>query len=519
MDQPPAELAAPAGSAPCTDAASRRPVEGRRATRVMRQSLALFLAFLGFYLLTASGHFYTVDEETLYLMTERLVEHGDLALSADNWGIVGDWGLTVAQGSTSEPVYAIFSPGQPIAAVPLYLVGKGVAAFFPANEAGYVTRFFVSLFGAFATAATVALLYRFARHLGYGGGAALGLAAIYGLATTAWPHGRTFLAEPLTALCLLTACYGIRRGTEAGPHRAWLAFSGAAAVAAVVTKPHALIAVALLGPYLLWRAAAPGRAAGRWRLALRGVVRACAIWGGGAGVVAGAYLLFNLAMYGTLLRSGYGDWPLALFNYPLLKGLYGLTLSSGKGIVWYAPPVVLATVALRPFWRRHPAEAALCVAIALAHLLFYGRLRFWHGDWIWGPRFLLIALPFAMLPLAALLEGLRVRRWRLAAVATVVVAGLGVQLLGTSVNFAWYIARETDQEARWFAPSASPILAHARQARARVALWAAQFAHQPDTVVLTTGFAGGEEGDDAIFPRWTTGSGTIARCARPGARR
>ncbi len=479
------------------------------AHRPRLQALALFLAFLGFYLFTVSGHFYTVDEETLYLMTQSLVERQSLALSADDWGIVGDWGLTIAPGSTTAPVYAIFTPGQPLAAIPLYLLGKGVAAFFPPAAEGFVTRFFVSLLGSFATAATVALLYRFARHLGYGGGAALGLAATYGLATTAWPHSRTFLAEPLTAFCLLLAYYGIRRGVSERLKYGWLAVSGLAAVGAVVTKPHALIALAILGPYLLWLTAAPHRDAGQWQIAVRRPLLAVAAWGTGAGLLTVAYLLFNLAIYGTLLRTGYGDWPLALFNYPFLKGVYGLTISSGKGIVWFAPPIILALVALRPFWRRHPAETTVCAAIALAHLVFYSHLRFWHGDWAWGPRFLLIALPFATLPLAALLEGLRTRPWRLALVGVVIAAGVGVQLLGTSVNFAWHIIRTPDQEARWFAPADSPILAHAQLARARITLWRAQLTSTPDTMILSTGFANGEHANDAIFPRWTTGAGTI----------
>ena len=497
----------PAASAPRLAIGTRRPAT---------QTLAIFLAFLGFYLFTVSGHFYTVDEETLYLMTQRLVEHRSLALSADDWGIVGDWGLTIAPGSTTAPIYAIFTPGQPLAAVPLYLLGKGVAAFFPPTDEGYVTRFFVSLLGSFATAATVALLYRFARQLGYGGGAALGLAASYGLATAAWPHSRTFLAEPLTAFCLLFAYYGIRRGVGDQLDRRWLIASGFAAVGAVVTKPHAAIALAILGPYLLWLAAAPQRSNGHRRIEVRRLCRAVAAWGAGAGALAGVYLLFNLAIYGTFLRTGYGDWPLALFNYPFLQGLYGLTISSGKGIVWYAPPIVLAAAALRPFWRRHPAEAIVCAAVALAHLLFYSRLRFWHGDWAWGPRFLLIALPFAMLPLAALLEGLRARPWRLALVGGVIAAGVGVQLLGTGVNFAWYIIRTPDQEARWFAPADSPILAHARLAHARIALWGAQLAPAPDTTILSTGFAASDQADDALFPRWTTGAGTIT--LHPAAR-
>src|SRR5687767_3590212 len=49
---------------------------------------ALFLAFLGFYLLTASGHLYAVDEETLYVQTESIVERGTIAVPRGAWGMV-----------------------------------------------------------------------------------------------------------------------------------------------------------------------------------------------------------------------------------------------------------------------------------------------------------------------------------------------------------------------------------------------------------------------------------------------
>src|SRR5207248_2263992 len=166
------------------------------------------------------------------------------------------------------------------------LLGRALAALFPPEAHGYVTRFFVATFGSFVTAATVAILYLLTRALGYRGRVALGLAGIYALATTAWPHGRTFLAEPLDALLLLACFYAIVRGLErlriadcglrikdgtpaAPPHRGlrqsairnpqsaivWLILSGAAATAAVATKPHAVIALPFLGLYLLWGAA------------------------------------------------------------------------------------------------------------------------------------------------------------------------------------------------------------------------------------------------------------------------
>src|SRR5262245_22307582 len=107
------------------------------SSRERWRALALFLTFLGFYLLTVSGHFYTVDEETLYLMTENLVERHNLALPRDSWGVVGEYGLTIAPNATAGPIEAIFTPGQPIAAIPLYLLGRAVAAFFPAGARGY----------------------------------------------------------------------------------------------------------------------------------------------------------------------------------------------------------------------------------------------------------------------------------------------------------------------------------------------------------------------------------------------
>ena len=115
------------------------------------RALALFLAFLGFYLLTASGHLYAVDEETLFRITEGIVERHSVALPNDAWGMVGN------RSGPDGPLYAQYTPGQPLAAVPLYLAGKVLATRFPPDASIYILRFCVSLLGAFVTAATVAL--------------------------------------------------------------------------------------------------------------------------------------------------------------------------------------------------------------------------------------------------------------------------------------------------------------------------------------------------------------------------
>lgn len=473
-------------------------------------ALALFLLFLGLYLLTASGHFYAVDEETLYGMTESIVERRSLALPNGLWFIP-------AEQAARGPVYSSYMPGQPLAAVPLYLLGRAIAPLFPPDAAGYVTRFCVSLFGAFVTAATVTLLGALARALGYRRATALGLAATYGLATTAWPHGRTFFAEPFTALLLLCAFHAIVLGGGARGRRrfAWCAAAAVAAVAALGVKPHAAVALPFLGLYLLGKVAAPRREGGRWRLDGRGAAAGLAGWLVGVGLVAAPLAAFNTARYGSPLLTGYGGGVLAVLDpavYPPLvpEGLFGLVLSSGKGLLWYSPPVIVALGAFWPFARRHRAEALACLGLLAGHVWFYSRFSTWHGDGSWGPRFLAIIMPFAVLPLVEALELRPGRRAVAALVVPVVALGLAVQVLGTLVNFDWYILR-SDQEARHFSPRASPLLWHARLLGERLGELRARALPAPDTAVLSDGFSAREGGAGRpLLPRWTTGNGVIA---------
>ena len=494
---------------------ARRPLP--RAARpyvpYARHTTALFLAFLGFYLLTASGHLYAVDEETLFRITEGLVERRSVALPANAWGMVGN------RATPDGPLYAQYTPGQPLAALPLYLVGRLLATRFPAADAGYVLRFCVALLGAFVTAATVALLYNLARQLGYGGRAALALAATYGLATGAWPHGRTFFAEPLTALCLLAAFYALRVGTATG-RDGWLVGAGLVTVAACIVKPHAAIAVPILALYLLARvAAAPrqDRQPRRHTPPIAALIRAGLAWGIGLALGALPFAWYNAQVYGNPLRTGYVAVG-GLFTTPFLTGLYGLTLSSGKGLLWYSPPILLALVGWWAFCRQHRAEALACLGVGLAHLAFYSRINFWHGDGSWGPRYLTIALPFLLLPalgVFAMRPARALRPIAITAIGAVVALGVAIQLLGVLVNFDWYLQRSDEQE-RHFTPAASPILAHARILRTRAAEWRARRFPPPDTAFLRAGFSYPEaQGTGAFFPRWTTGAATIALFPAP----
>lgn len=252
------------------------------------------------------------------------------------------------QVSVDGRQYAQYEPGQPVVALPFYWAGRAAAAFFPSGAHAYIVRFFVSLFGAFVTAATVATLYRLVGALGYGERIAVALALLYGLATFAWPYARTFYAEPLTTLALLAAFFWLRVGTEglkregmrggrgggqevlpSSPHPlipSSLLSSGVVAGLALVVKPHAALVLPGLGLYLLGRTLAGAD----WPTRLRNAARAVVPWGVGFLVGLVPLMVVGAAIYGGPLRTGYSAGRLEGLALPFMTGLYGMVLSSGR---------------------------------------------------------------------------------------------------------------------------------------------------------------------------------------------
>jgi hypothetical protein len=136
-------------------------------------------------------------------------------------------------------------------------------------------------------------------------------------------------------------------------------------------------------------------------------------------IIAGALVLIALESYlkfGSCLKIGYehdAGYPTVLpfsgrpgFSYPLLFGVLSLLFSFGKGIIFFAPGILLPL-------RRFVTDGRL-VAWHTTLLLFVGGLVLvyakwwsWYGGWSWGPRFLLITSIPASFALAAALLATR----------------------------------------------------------------------------------------------------------------
>lgn len=79
------------------------------------------------------------------------------------------------------------------------------------------------------------------------------------------------------------------------------------------------------------------------------------------------------------------------FSYPFLFGLLSQLFSFGKGLLFFAPGLLLVAHARRA----RPQLASfldLSIAFLAGMVLVYSRWWAWYGGWAWGPRYLLFAV-------------------------------------------------------------------------------------------------------------------------------
>jgi hypothetical protein len=189
--------------------------------------------------------------------------------------------------------------------------------------------------------------------------------------------------------------------------------------AAVLFRTDSLV---LVGPFL---------AVGAWlvrpqRQTLSGVLA--------GGLPFGAvWAVYNAVRFGAPWRLGYAGE--LRFNHPIFSGLYGLVLSPGKGVIWYAPVVVVALLGARAAWRRSPVISGVAGAILVSRVVFFAPYWAWHGSGSWGPRMLVPAMPVLALGILGVVSASTVKRWALGgAVAGIVAVSALVQVVGAGVD-------------------------------------------------------------------------------------
>ena len=413
--------------------------------------LALFFSFFSFSLLTSGGHGYSIDGELYYQVAESAVLRGSIV------PIVSDSLQPSLRRGPSGQSYSKYAPGQSLVEAPLVGVAvlSGRIAGVDDTLVRPFSRVWVPIIANCAiSAAVVGVLFVLLAALGHRESTALLLCAIAGFGSPLWPYARTDFSEPLQALLLLAAFLSLRsRKTRSSSTQAIA--TGLLLGGLVLTKASYVVLLPIFAGGLLWLS---------WRSGLAAVLERLALYGLGAVAPTAVYLLYNYARYGNALDFGYNE----SFDTPLLVGLHGLLLSPGKSVFLYCPPLIAALAASGQFARRLRFEATL-IALSFGVLLVaYSGFWAWHGDWAWGPRFIVPVIPLLLLPLGWAWESRR-GFWRALVLATAL-AGVSVQLLGVSVDPTKYLSLQSQPgdalnhppsaDVIHFVPQYSPLVGH-----------------------------------------------------------
>jgi hypothetical protein len=380
--------------------------------------LILCLVVFGVSSLLAGGHSYAIDNEVQFQTTRSLVNlRADLEQVDQGW-LARDDGPY--RRTDDGGVVAIVPIGQSLLSVPFYVLGRAGAQLVEPDERDQFVRtttFFTNSLLLALTAVVVALL---ARELFDRPGAALLLGYVYAFGTYALGNAQTYLTEIGTSLFVAFACWlAIRAWTREGlllPLACGLSIG-----MAFLVRPSAGLFLPVLGLCLV---------ATVWvrRRFVQALV-AGALYSLGALAVVGINAVFAWWRFGDPTDLGYQK---VYQDNPLVSGFTGQVWSLGKGVIWYAPIVLLSVVGAVLLVRRRTPEVLLLVGVALANTLFYARVPFWPGDNSWGPRYTLIILP-VVVPLA-----IGVLHWSWGRRAILVAGVVGFVLAGlpgTLVNF------------------------------------------------------------------------------------
>lgn len=280
------------------------------------------------------------------------------------------------------------------------------------------TRAAAALFNPLVNMLTALALYATVRRLGFGAWTAFWTGLLFGTATLALAYARTLYGEPLAGLLLALAVWAlVALGQGAGWRPA--ALLGAALGLLVGVNTIYVVtagALALIGLVKLARSR-------RWA-AIAALLAPLAL----AGVL---LLAYNALRFGSPFTTGYRFGDGEGFTFPFLTGMYGQLLSPYRGIVWYSPLVVLALPGALLLARQGRRWLALGLAgLALLQGALFAAWWSWDGGIVWGPRFLVPALPAAMLLIAPVLALAGRRRSVFAGVAALALLSVSAALLG-----------------------------------------------------------------------------------------
>ncbi|MBT3366965.1 MAG: hypothetical protein HN472_07255 [Nitrospina sp.] len=375
--------------------------------------LTLFLFFFSVYALTGQGSIQSADGKIMFLLTEAMVENHSVSFSE-----------MVTLNDIPGPQYSKYGLGMSVLAIPFYLLGK-VLSFLLGIEASMATQFAVSMINTILTAFCCLMVFRFATdRLDCNPRISLILALGFGLSTIAWYYSEDFMSEPAITLFLLLAVYCVTSKNSLTRKRD-LIWAGIFLALAVFCKLVVLIAIPgfIMYQWMVWAESDEKNVKELTRDLIRPAIPVI--------TVLILIMFYNYVRFADPLETGYEK-----FNGKFVVGFFGLLFSPGKSLFLFNPLTLFGCLGFMLLLREQRKIAILFGWLIISHLLLFSSWWSWQGGMSWGPRLMLVVIPYLILP-----AGFLLRKHMHAVkipILVVLVAGILIQLPSVTVNIARY---------------------------------------------------------------------------------
>ncbi len=288
------------------------------------------------------------------------------------------------------------------------------------------------------------VIYRFLARFKAGRWSRISLVLGYGLLTPAFAYAWAFYGHQLSAALLFSAfwlAFRIREVTDEknesersglpasqSPRlRLRLLTIGLLLGYSVITEYPASLIAGILGLYTLYSL----YRVGRWRQIGWAIPTAALVIVGWAA--------YNMVVFGGPLKLGYNQSELwqaqhhtgfMSLTLPQGEALWGITFGVFRGLFFLSPWLLLCIPGFWLWWRtkEYRPEFWVTLTSVLAFFLFNASSIMWWGGFAVGPRYLLPALPFMVLPIGFACRAWGGRWW---------FAALLVFLFGWSLIITW----------------------------------------------------------------------------------
>lgn len=426
--------------------------------RVSKGQICLvFIFFLLINVLSTGGHFDWRDGVETFVVTESMVIKKSAKSHADLPSVKELYGKSYDQHNITERPQPSYGPRSLLLsaiAVPFYLAATTALSISPILVTGLLVNSLI-----IALISLVVFLFSFKMYGSKRIAFISGL--VFNVCSFVWPYNTSLYPQPLQALLIFTPAYFVYISLHSYPSficyytgptkrvdnnpvakRRAIIFAMIGGILlgfSVFAHPSSIIVIPGFIVYLIYSTHRRSK-----RLVLSFLVSLA--------TVLFFMGLVNFWRFGSFSEFGYYGYG-SLNVHGGWEGLLGLWLSPGHGLLFYFPVVIVLPFALKTMSRdkENRRIAFLIIYITVVNWLFVGTLSYdepisWSGAFAWGPRYMILLLPFFVLSLGSLLTRLKrgnLYVFKLSAIILLCVSGFAVNLIGKLVwvsyvaNYIW----------------------------------------------------------------------------------